>query len=101
MPESTAFQKRTTYKLYVEVGVVYESDGTMYPTYVCLQRGGKKLEVDKVYRCQRLASRKAGGCGICYFVRIRGQDVRLFYEDAPNACRWFVETKYPVVVPDD
>ena len=100
MPENAATQKKTTYKLYVEVGVVYASDGTMSPTYVCLQHGGEKLEVDKVYRHQRLASRKAGGCGICYFVRIKGQDVRLFYEDAPDACRWFVETKYPVYIPE-
>ena len=53
-------------------------------------------EIDRVYRRQRSASRKAGGCGICYFVRIRGQDARLFYEDSPDACRWFVETKNPI-----
>jgi hypothetical protein len=52
--------------------------------------------IDRVYRRQRSASRKAGGCGICYFVRVKGQDARLFYEDSPDACRWFVESKYPV-----
>ena len=52
-----------------------------------------KIEYDSF---QRSASRKAGGCGICYFVRVKGQDARLFYEDSPDACRWFVESKYPV-----
>ena len=100
MPDNTAAQKRASYKLYVEVGVVYTPDGVMYPKYVRLARGGKMLVVDKVLRHQRAASRKAGGCGICYTVQIKGQEARLFYEDAPEACRWFVETKQPVYVND-
>jgi len=96
MPGNADIQKKTTYKLYVEVGVVYAPDGSMYPRYLRLPEGGERLEIDRIYRHQRCASRKAGGCGICYFVQIKGQDARLFYEDAPGACRWFVETKKPV-----
>ena len=87
MQEQSSSGGKTSYKLYVEVGVVYAPDGVMEP---------KKYMIDRVYRRQRSASRKAGGCGICYFVRVKGQDARLFYEDSPDACRWFVESKYPV-----
>ena len=96
MSENTTAGKRENYKLYVEVGVVYNPDGVMCPRWVRLPGMGEKLTIDKIYRHQRAASRKAGGCGICYFVRIKGQDAMLFYEDAPDAARWFVESKYPV-----
>ena len=96
MRDLSAGQTKATYKLYVEVGVVYAPDGTMIPKYLRLERGGEMLVIDRVLGCQRGVSRKAGGCGICYNVRIRGQDARLFYEDAPGACRWFVETRKPV-----
>ena len=100
MPDNTASQKKQTYKLYVEVGVVYAPDGSMYPKYLRLKDGSERLVVDKILGHQRAASRKAGGCGICYTVRIKGQEARLFYEDAPDACRWFVETKQPIILPD-
>ena len=98
MAAESPAQKKKTYKLYVEVGVVYAPDGTMYPKYLRLDRNGEVLEIDRILGKQRAASRKAGGCGICYKVRIKGQDARLFYEDAPDACRWFVETKQPIFV---
>ena len=91
-------QKKKTYKLYVEVGVVYAPDGTMSPRYLRLKDGGEVLAIDRILGHQRAASRKAGGCGICYTVMIKGQEARLFYEDAPDACRWFVETKQPIIV---
>lgn len=100
MTEASAPYAKETYKLYVEAGVVYTPDGEMIPQYVRLEKNGKMFLVDKVYRHERMASRKAGGCGICYFVRINGQDAMLFYEDAPQANRWFVETKRPIPVTD-
>jgi hypothetical protein len=96
MQDQKASGDRSNYKLYVEVGVVYSPAGVMEPKYLRIAPDGGKYMIDKIYRHQRLASRKAGGCGICYFVRVRGQDARLFYEDSPDACRWFVESKYPV-----
>lgn len=86
-----------SYKLYVEVGVIYEPSGEMVPKYLRLTPTGEKYVIDRICRIQRAASRKVGGCGICYSVRIRGKNARLFYEDMPDACRWFVESKYPVV----
>lgn len=88
--------EKGTYKIYVEVGVVYDPDGVMVPKYIRLSPEGEKYLIDRVCRRQRASSRRAGGCGICYFVRIRGQEARLFYEDSPKACRWFVESKNPV-----
>ena len=85
-----------SYKVYVEVGVIYEPTGAMVPKYLRISPEGEKYEIERICRVQRSASRRAGGCGICYSVRIRGKDARLFYEDSPEACRWFVESKYPV-----
>ena len=101
MPEAANEKGHKSYKLYVEAGVVYKPDGEMIPRYIRLGRDGERFEIDKVYRHERMASRKAGGCGICYFVRIKGQDAMLFYEDAPRANRWFVETKEPVYVSEE
>lgn len=100
MEEKGKTAPKTGYKRYVEVGVVHTPDGEMHPRYLRLEHGGEKLEIDRIYRHQRAVSRRAGGCGICYFVRIRGQDAMLFYEDAPDAARWFVESKYPVTETD-
>ena len=96
MQDKGSAGKKGSYKLYVEVGVVYSPGGAMEPKYIRLSPTGEKYMIDHIYRYQRAASRKAGGCGICYYVRVRGQEARLFYEDAPDACRWFVETKNPI-----
>ncbi len=72
MQEQSSSGGKTSYKLYVEVGVVYAPDGVMEPKYLRLSPTGEKYMIDRVYRRQRLASRKAGGCGICYFVRVKG-----------------------------
>ena len=96
MQKKSSADTKENYKLYVEVGVVYDPNGTMEPKYLRLRPGGEKYMIDRIYRHQRASSRRAGGCGICYFVRVRGKDARLYYEDSPDACRWFVESKYPV-----
>ena len=94
--EHNKSEERVSYKMYVEVGVIYEPTGEMVPKYLRLPPAGEKYEIDRISRIQRSASRKAGGCGICYTVRIRGKDARLFYEDSPETGRWFVESRYPV-----
>lgn len=96
MQELKNDEVQASYKVYVEVGVIYEPSGAMVPKYLRLSPTGERYEIDRIFRIQRSASRKAGGCGICYSVRIRGKNARLFYEDMPEACRWFVESKYPI-----
>ena len=98
MMEKTQGREYLNYKVYVEVGVVYTPEGLMLPKYIRLSPNGEMYVIDRVYRSQRASSRKAGGCGICYSVRVRGQDAKLFYEDSPDVCRWFVESREPVRV---
>ena len=98
MMEKTQGREYLNYKVYVEVGVVYTPEGLMLPKYIRLSPNGEMYVIDRVYRRQRASSRKAGGCGICYSVRVRGQDAKLFYEDSPDVCRWFVESREPVRV---
>ena len=76
MMEKTQGREYLNYKVYVEVGVVYTPEGLMLPKYIRLSPNGEMYVIDRVYRSQRASSRKAGGCGICYSVRVRGQDAR-------------------------
>ncbi len=92
---------KETYKLYVETGVVYKPDGEIIPQYVRLGPDGEMFLIDKVFRHESMSSTKAGGCGICFFVQIKGQNAKLFYEEARRANKWFVETKRPIYVNDD
>ena len=101
MGETAAVNTKETYKLYVEAGVVYKPDGEIIPQYVRLGPNGEMFLIDKVFRHERMASTKAGGCGICFFVRIKGQNAKLFYEDTRHANKWFVETKRPIYVNDN
>ena len=96
MQDKTNAGTKENYKLYVEVGLIYTPGGDMEPKYLRLTPTGEKYMIDRIYRHQRASSRKAGGCGICYFVRVRGKDAKLFYEDSPDKCRWFVESRTPV-----
>ena len=101
MGPTDAVNTKETYKLYVETGVVYKPDGEIIPQYIRLGPEGKMFLIDKVFHHERMASTKAGGCGTCFFVRINGQNAKLFYEDTRSRNRWFVETKKPVYVNDD
>ena len=51
---------------------------------------GRKYMIDRVKRCERRASRKAGGMGLMYTCMVEGQEVNLFYEENQ---RWFVTRK--------
>lgn len=101
MEATDAANTKKSYKLYVEAGVVYKPDGKIIPQFVRLGPDGEMFLIDKVFRHERMASTKAGGCGICFFVRIKGQDAKLFYEETRNRDRWFVETKKPVYISDN
>jgi len=82
-----------SYKMYVEVGAVFERDGRIVPKW--LKIGDSRYDIERVLDCRRAASMKAGGCGLRYSIRCRGQNAYLFYEDAdPGA--WFVESRKAV-----
>ena len=79
----------TKYKIYVDVAAEFTRDGKLRPLWLTWT-DGKKYLIDKVTRCERAASRKAGGCGIRYTIMVQGHERYLFYEEN---YQWFVEAK--------
>ncbi len=79
------------YKVYVDVGVEFSSDGFMRPLWVRMP-DGQTFGVDRVRQCVRAASRKVGGIGLRYTVVISGKECCLYYEEN---YRWFVEAVRP------
>lgn len=87
-----------TYKVYVEVGAVFEKSGRVIPKW--LKMGDTRYEIERVLDCRRAASMKAGGCGLRYTIRCCGQNAYLFFEDTdPGA--WFVESRRAVRVDEN
>lgn len=79
-------------KRYVSVVARVDEDGYVRP--LSLQwYDGRTYAIDEVLSVRRQSSRKVGGDGICYTVRISVSTKQLFYEDP----RWFVEE----IVADD
>lgn len=75
-------------KVYVEVTAAFSPQGDVVPLSVRWQ-DGTVFEVDRVLDVRPSAALKAGGCGIRYTCRIRGQQTYLFLDED----RWFVEAK--------
>ncbi len=75
-------------KVYVEVTAAFSADGGVVPLAVRWQ-DGTVFAVDRVLDVRPAAALKAGGCGMRYTCRIRGQQTYLFLEED----RWFVEAK--------
>lgn len=78
-------------KRYVSVTARMDEDGHVRPLSIQWY-DGKTYAIDEVRSVRRASSRKVGGDGICYTVRIGGNVTYLYYEDP----RWFVEE----IVPD-
>ena len=89
MPEVT---EGNPFKAYVEVVARFTTDGQLLPVSLVWENG-RQYAVDRIVRVQRMASRKAGGAGICYTCRVLDQEVQLFYEE--NGL-WFVTRKHPL-----
>ena len=89
MPEVT---EGNPLKVYVEVTARFTTGGQLIPVSLVWE-SGKIYAIDRIRSVQRMASRKAGGAGICYTCRILNQDIQLFYEE--NGL-WFVTRKHPV-----
>lgn len=77
-------------KVYVAVTAEHQPDGSCRPRQIRFADSGKAYEIDKIISACRAASRKVGGTGIRYTVRIRSQETFLFDEE--NG-KWFVELK--------
>ena len=76
-------------KVYVDVGAEFSDEGELIPKYL-IWEDGTRYEIDRVISHERCASRKNCGPGILYLCMVRGQNVRLFYEEN---YRWFVEAR--------
>lgn len=85
MPEVT---EGSEYKVYVDVVAEFR-EGRMMPLSLTWE-DGRRYEIDRIKSVQRMAARKAGGCGICYICSVRNSEVHLFYEE--NGL-WFVTRK--------
>lgn len=79
-------------KRYVSVTARMDEDGRVRPLSIQWY-DGRTYPIDEVRHMRRAASRRVGGDGICYTIRIGERITQLFYEDP----RWFVEE----VVADD
>ena len=80
------------YKVYVDVNEARLKDGQLVPLSF-IWEDGISYEIDKIIDVRRAASLKAGGAGIRYTIRIRGQERFLFFEEDAGVCRWFMERK--------
>lgn len=76
------------HRTYVQATVCFDEDGNAQPREVIFH--GEKFEIDRVLSRCRAAATKAGGQGMRYTVRIRGQETFLFQDEKQ---RWFVEEK--------
>ncbi len=86
MPEVT---EGNPFKVYVEVLARFTTDGQLIPVSLVWE-SGRRYMIDRINRVERMASRKAGGAGICYTCRILNREIQLFYEE--NGL-WFVTRK--------
>ena len=77
-------------KRYVEVISRTDEDGAVRPMSITWP-DGRVFAIDQVLDVRRAASRKVGGTGMRYLVRIGRTETCLFYENP----RWFVEEVIP------
>lgn len=77
-------------KRYVSVTARVDEDGKVRPLSIQWY-DGKTFPIDEVRSVQRASSRRVGGDGIRYTVRIGSTITQLYFEDP----RWFVEETVP------
>lgn len=75
-------------RVYVEVAAVFTPEGQIMPRQIRWE-DGTLFAIDRVVDIRKAAATKAGGCGLRYTIRIRGQQTYLFLDED----RWFVESK--------
>lgn len=73
-------------KRFVDMIVRFKEDGQIIPLQI--NWGPDQVyEIDSIIDIQRVASLKAGGIGLRYLCRIKGQERYIWHEGD----RWFVE----------
>lgn len=80
--------KENNSKVYVGVKAEFFPDGKLLPLSV-IWEDKREFFIDSVTDIRRAASLKAGGAGIRYTVKIKGNETYLFLEED----KWFVERK--------
>ncbi|MDO4540206.1 MAG: hypothetical protein Q4B48_03750 [Syntrophomonadaceae bacterium] len=75
-------------KVYVEAIVRYDPEGGIHPLAITWE-DGSRWAIDKVIDIRPQASRKAGGAGICYTIKIGRHQRQVYLEEG----RWFIERK--------
>ena len=75
-------------KAYVSVNADIDKEGVIHPRFIRWDNGLIYQIEAIVYKC-RAASKKVGGGGIRYTIRVKGRESFLFRE----CDKWFVEAK--------
>lgn len=75
-------------KAYVSVNADIDKEGVIHPRFIRWDNGLIYQIEEIVYKC-RAASKKVGGGGIRYTIRVKGRESFLFREGD----KWFVEAK--------
>lgn len=73
-------------KLYVEVIVKYNLDGSKIPLQI-LWDDGRVFDIERIYDIRKAASLKSGGHGLRYTCMIKSTQRYLFLDDN----KWFIE----------
>ena len=76
-------------KDYEEVLARFSPDGRLTPV-AFIWEDGHRYDIDRIVKCERCASRKAGGAGILYTCIVGGRPCHLYYEEN---YQWFLERK--------
>ena len=82
----------TDLKVYVSVIEVRHKDGRLQPLALVWENG-VRYKIEKVLNICKAASLKAGGAGLRYTIRVKGQEKHLFLEEDRDGAKWFVERK--------
>ena len=80
-------------KTYVQVTADFYPDGRLRPAEI-IWMDGKRFLIDEIREIRRMDSQRVNGSGICYFCKVWGREIRLFYEEN---YQWFVEERILVL----
>ena len=80
----------TRRKVYIGVLAYHAPDGTTKPLKIVWE-DGRKFPIERVLDVRRAASRKIGGQGMRYLVKVAGHEVEIYEDELDH--RWFTGAK--------